>query len=205
LDVYILNNFTFMQFKESRIRGVIVIIPRIFSDERGLFFESYNQKEFEENNIPFDFVQDNQSFSIKGTLRGLHFQKAPFAQGKLVRVITGKVLDVVVDMRPDSATFGQYETFILDGLSNQLLYIPEGFAHGFLALEDTILSYKCTQLYNKTSESGVSWNDPQLGIEWGILDPIVSEKDQLLPNFQDVVNNIISTVDALDKSDSFSH
>ncbi|MES2732395.1 MAG: dTDP-4-dehydrorhamnose 3,5-epimerase [Bacteroidota bacterium] len=194
-----------MQFKESRIAGVIEIIPRIFTDERGLFFESYNQKEFEDNKLPFAFIQDNQSFSVKGTLRGLHFQNSPFAQGKLVRVITGKVLDVAVDMRPDSATFGQHETFILDDLSNKLLYIPEGFAHGFLALEDSILSYKCTQLYNKASESGISWNDPQLGIQWGIDNPIVSEKDQLLPTFQDFVGTINPAIEAWNKRNSISH
>jgi dTDP-4-dehydrorhamnose 3,5-epimerase len=173
-----------MQFKESFIKGLIAINPRIFADERGAFFESYNQKVFEENGLPFAFVQDNQSFSVKGTLRGLHFQKAPYAQGKLVRVVTGKVLDVAVDIREDSPTFGQHETFILDGQTHQMLYIPEGFAHGFLALEDSIFSYKCTNLYNKNAESGIYWNDPSLRIDWGIKSPLVSEKDQLLPSFQ---------------------
>ena len=180
------KNFRAMQVKESFIQGLVEITPRIFADERGIFFESYNQQMFEKHGLPSVFVQDNQSFSVKGTLRGLHFQTDPFAQGKLVRVISGKVLDIAVDIRPESATFGQHASFILDGQSNQMVYIPQGFAHGFLALEDTILSYKCTQLYNKTCESGIIWNDPQLNIQWGIAHPIVSDKDQLLPRFQSI-------------------
>ncbi len=173
-----------MQFRESFIKGLITITPRIFADERGAFFESFNQKVFEEHGLPFAFLQDNQSFSVKGTLRGLHFQKAPYAQGKLIRVITGKVLDVAVDIREGSPTFGQHETFILDGQAHTMLYIPEGFAHGFLALEDSIFSYKCTNLYNKNAESGIYWNDSSLHIDWGIESPLVSEKDQLLSSFQ---------------------
>ena len=176
-----------MQVKESFIQGLIEITPRIFADERGIFFESYNQQTFDKQGLPSVFVQDNQSFSVKGTLRGLHFQTDPFAQGKLVRVISGRVLDIAVDIRPESATFGQYASFILDGQSNQMVYIPQGFAHGFLALEDTILSYKCTHLYNKACESGIIWNDPQLNIQWGIENPIVSDKDQLLPRFQSIL------------------
>lgn len=177
-----------MQIKESFIRGLFEITPRIFADERGIFFESYNQHAFEKLGLPSAFVQDNQSFSVKGTLRGLHFQTEPSAQGKLVRVISGKVLDVAVDIRPESATFGQHASFVLDGQSNQMVYIPEGFAHGFLALEDTILSYKCTQSYNKACESGIHWRDPQLNIQWGIAQPIVSEKDQVLPSFQSLLD-----------------
>ncbi len=177
-----------MQFKQTRIKGLIEIIPRLFEDERGVFFESYQQKAFAEHGIPFHFVQDNQSFSHKGVLRGLHFQKPPFSQGKLVRVITGKALDVAVDLREDSPTFGQHELFVLDADFNNMVYVPEGFAHGFLALEDTILQYKCTNYYHKASEGGVHWNDPQLNIAWNIDHPIVSEKDQVLPVLEQFIN-----------------
>jgi len=173
-----------MQFRNTPIAGLIEIIPRTFADERGIFFESYHKDLFASNGIPFHFVQDNQSFSGKGVLRGLHFQKPPFAQGKLVRVITGQALDVAVDLREDSPTFGQYETFLLTDQLHNMVYVPEGFAHGFLALEDTILQYKCTNIYNKASEGGIIWNDPQLNIAWGIAEPIVSEKDMQLPAFE---------------------
>lgn len=176
-----------MKFIESSIKGLIEIEPRIFSDERGLFFESYNKSVFEKNGVAVDFVQDNQSYSVAGTLRGLHFQRAPFAQGKLVRVITGKVLDVVVDLREGSSTFGQYDTFVLDAQKQNMLYVPEGFAHGFLALEDSIFHYKCTNLYHKASESGIIWNDPELNINWGITNPLVSEKDEQLPTFKESI------------------
>ena len=182
-----------MQFYSSDIQGLIEIVPRIFTDERGIFFESHNQKVFEENNLPIAFVQDNQSFSVKGTLRGLHFQRPPYAQGKLVRAIRGKILDVAVDMRPASPTFGQHATFVLDGNAHRMLYIPEGFAHGFLALEDSIVTYKCTQLYHKASEGGVVWNDPQLNVRWGIAEPIVSEKDQLLPTLREYIEELTSS------------
>ncbi len=174
-----------MQFRHTSLAGLIEFIPRIFEDDRGFFFESYHQKLFTENGIPFNFVQDNQSFSKKGVLRGLHFQKLPFAQGKLVRVITGKALDIAVDLREDSPTFGQHEAFMLDSKLNNMVYIPEGFAHGFLALEDTILQYKCTNVYNKSAEGGLIWNDPQLNIQWGIEAPLVSEKDVILPTLSE--------------------
>jgi len=173
-----------MQFIHSRIKGLVEVKPRVFADERGFFFESYHQKAFTEHEIPPSFVQDNQSFSHKGVLRGLHLQRAPFAQGKLVRVITGRALDVAVDVREGSPTFGQYETFVLDARENNMVYIPEGFAHGFLALEETILQYKCTNFYNKAAESGIRWDDPRLGIDWGISRPLVSEKDQVLPTLE---------------------
>jgi dTDP-4-dehydrorhamnose 3,5-epimerase len=176
-----------MIFKTTNIEGLIEIFPRILEDERGIFFETFQQKLFHENGIPVEFVQDNQSFSRKGVLRGLHFQKKPYEQGKLVRVITGKVLDIAVDMREDSATFGKYMGVILDSRLNNMLYVPEGFAHGFVALEDSIFSYKCTNFYNKAAESGIIWNDKQLNIDWGISNPVVSEKDQALPLFREVV------------------
>ena len=175
-----------MQVRQTAIEGLIELIPRIFEDERGHFFESYNKPLFVSLGLPMDFVQDNQSFSVKGVLRGLHMQNAPFAQGKLVRVLTGQVLDVAVDLRPDSPTFGQYETFLLDARLANMAYIPEGFAHGFVALEDSIFSYKCTNVYNKASETGILWSDPDLNINWGVSNPIISEKDQELKLIRDV-------------------
>jgi dTDP-4-dehydrorhamnose 3,5-epimerase len=172
-----------MQFEESFIKGLYHITPRLFKDERGFFFESYNEEVFRKNGIEANFVQDNQSYSVKGVLRGLHFQKEPYAQGKLVRVITGKALDVVVDLRAGSPTFGKHETFLLEADKNNMVYVPPGFAHGFVTYEETIFFYKCTNLYNKESESGLLWNDPALGIDWGITNPIVSDKDQVLPQF----------------------
>jgi dTDP-4-dehydrorhamnose 3,5-epimerase len=161
---------------------VVEIIPRIFEDERGYFFESYNKSVFHSNGILEEFVQDNQSFSRKGVLRGLHFQKEPYAQGKLVKVSLGKVLDVVVDIRKGSPTLGQHAKFLLEAHKNNMLYIPPGFAHGFVTLEDAIFTYKCTNLYHKESEGGVLWNDPEIGIDWTISNPIVSGKDlQLKP------------------------
>ena len=175
-----------MQVLPTAIEGLIELIPRVFEDERGHFFESYNKQLFASLGLPMEFVQDNQSFSVKGVLRGLHMQNGSFAQGKLVRVISGQVLDVAVDLRPDSPTYGQYETFLLDAKLANMAYIPEGFAHGFVALEDSVFSYKCTNVYNKASESGIIWNDPDLNIDWGITNPIVSEKDQELKLLRDV-------------------
>ncbi|MCF0074778.1 dTDP-4-dehydrorhamnose 3,5-epimerase [Dyadobacter sp. CY261] len=181
-----------MQIKETSIAGLVEILPRVFEDDRGMFFESYNVEAFIKLGLPVNFVQDNQSFSKKGVVRGLHFQNAPFGQGKLVRVISGKVLDVAVDIRPDSPTFGKHEVFELSGERNNMAYIPEGFAHGFVALEDSIFSYKCTNLYSKESESGILWNDPDLNIDWGISDPIVSKKDLILPTFRSLFGELIN-------------
>jgi dTDP-4-dehydrorhamnose 3,5-epimerase len=169
-----------MDFIKTSLAGVIEIYPKIFEDERGYFFESYNKTQFNLNGISEEFVQDNQSFSIKGVLRGLHFQREPFAQGKLVKVSLGKVIDVVVDIRKDSPTYGQHAKFILDASKNNMLYVPPGFAHGFVTLSDAIFTYKCTNLYHKESEGGVLWNDPDLQIDWEVANPIVSSKDTLL-------------------------
>ena len=136
-----------MVFKQTSIEGLIEIYPRIFEDERGHFFESYQLETFTENGIPFEFVQDNQSFSSAGVLRGLHYQNKPFAQGKLVRVILGKAIDVAVDLRPDSPTFGKYEKFLLDATLQNMVYIPEGFGHGFAALENCVFTYKHLYIY----------------------------------------------------------
>lgn len=174
-----------MEFKITSIEGLIEIFPRVFEDERGYFFESYQYEAFKKNGISEVFVQDNQSFSTKGVLRGLHLQNTPYAQGKLVRVISGKVLDVAVDIRPNSSTYGKYQSFVLSAEKQNMVYVPPGFAHGFVTLEDAIFSYKCTNYYNKASESGIIWNDADLGIDWGIAHPNVSEKDEELPTFKE--------------------
>lgn len=174
-----------MEFIKTAIEGLIEIKPRVFKDERGYFFESFRKELFAENGITEDFVQDNQSYSTKGVLRGLHLQRDPFAQGKLVRVIQGKVLDVAVDLRPGSPTFGKHETLVLDTIQNNMFYVPPGFAHGFITLEDAIFSYKCTNNYNKASESGIIWNDTDLSINWQLENPIVSEKDIELPSYKE--------------------
>lgn len=173
-----------MNITSTLLKDVYIITPAVYTDERGCFFESFNELTWQNKGLPSSFVQDNQSFSYKGVLRGLHFQTGDFAQGKLVRVIKGKVLDVAVDIRPESLTFGQYEFFELDESSPRMVYIPEGFAHGFLALEDSIFSYKCTAGYHKASEGGILWNDPTLKIQWPIAAPIVSDKDKELPTFE---------------------
>lgn len=173
-----------MEFIKTPLEGVFLIQPRVFEDERGYFYECYSKKMFEQHNIFVDFVQDNQSLSQKGVLRGLHFQNPPFAQGKLVRVIQGAVLDVALDIRKNSATYGQSYSVRLDEKNKSMLWVPEGFAHGFLTLEDhTIFHYKCTNIYNKESEGSVLWNDPALGIDWGIENPVLSAKDQVSPRF----------------------
>ena len=168
-----------MEIVKIPIEGPLLIKPKVFSDRRGYFFESWSKLIFEKEGLNLDFVQDNQSLSKKGVLRGLHFQNPPFAQGKLVSVISGSVLDVVVDIRKDSATYGQYFSVTLGQESKTFFWIPPGFAHGFVALEDnTILCYKCTEFYNKESEDSLFWNDKDLNIDWGVVNPIVSEKDQ---------------------------
>ena len=175
-----------MQFKPHQISGLIECIPTKFEDERGVFYESYNQKRFADNGISEDFVQDNYSWSKKGVVRGLHFQYAPHAQGKLVRCMTGKVIDVVVDIRKDSPTYGQHEKFILDSAIGNMLYVPAGFAHGFVALEETIFVYKCTEYWHKASESGIIYNDVDLNIDWEEKNPVVSSKDLVLPKFVEI-------------------
>jgi dTDP-4-dehydrorhamnose 3,5-epimerase len=179
-----------MNFKPYQpILGLVEIFPRIFNDDRGMFFESFNQKAFNDFGILENFVQDNQSFSIKNVVRGLHFQNPPFAQGKLVRVISGSVVDVVVDIRRQSPTYGQHAKFLLDEKLGNMVYVPPGFAHGFVALEDSIFSYKCTNLYNKAAESGIIWNDATLNIDWEVSSPIVSAKDIELLGFNNFVSD----------------
>lgn len=169
-----------MQVIPTEFEGLYIIQPKCFEDERGYFFESYNENEFKKAGLHLNFVQDNQSLSQKGVLRGMHFQNPPFAQGKLVRVIKGAVLDIVVDIRKKSPTFGKHFALELNEQNKTMLYIPEGFAHGFLTLQDnTIFFYKCTNFYNKAAEDCILWNDPALNINWGISNPLVSEKDSL--------------------------
>lgn len=178
-----------MELISTPIEGLVVLQPRVFSDDRGYFFESYNRQAFEKLGLNYDFVQDNQSFSRKNVLRGLHFQYRPFAQAKLVRVITGAVLDVAVDLRRDSPTFGQHYAVKLTGENKTMLLIPDGFAHGFATLEDnTVFSYKCSNYYDKASEDCILWNDPDLGIDWGVSTPVISEKDSQGKPFKAITN-----------------
>jgi dTDP-4-dehydrorhamnose 3,5-epimerase len=168
-----------MEVIETYIKGLFVIKPKVFEDARGYFFESFNNALFEKAGLHLNFVQDNQSLSQKGVLRGLHLQNPPHAQGKLVRVITGAVYDVAVDIRKNSPTFGKYFALELSGKNKWMMYIPEGFAHGFLTLEDnTVFSYKCTNYYHKAAEDCLLWNDPAIGINWNAENPLLSEKDK---------------------------
>ncbi len=179
-----------MNFKETKLKGCFILEPKIFKDERGYFMESFNEKTFSEGiGQKVTFVQDNQSFSTKGVLRGLHYQTGEHAQAKLVRVLQGEVLDVAVDLRPESPTYGQYESVVLTGENQTQFFIPRGFAHGFLVLSDTAtFFYKCDNLYNKESEGGLMYNDPTVNINWNFPSEelIISEKDQVLPNLENI-------------------
>lgn len=175
-----------MEIKDYPIAGVVEVTPRIFADDRGAFLETFSAKLFAEAGITESFVQDNLSVSKKGVLRGLHFQKPPFAQAKLVSVVVGRALDVIVDLRTGSATYGQHVSCILDAQKRNVFFVPIGFAHGFVALEEgTVFSYKCSAYYNKESEGGLLWNDPALNIQWGIDQPLVSDKDEILPTLEE--------------------
>lgn len=177
-----------MKFIETKIKDLIIIEPVVFGDDRGYFFESYIQKKFKGNLGNISFVQDNESKSFKGVLRGLHFQKPPFEQAKLVRCIKGKVLDVAVDIRKESKTFGKYLTVELSEENKRQLFIPRGFAHGFLALSDyAIVTYKVDNVYAPKYDAGIKWNDKELNIDWEIDDSqvLVSEKDSNLPYLTD--------------------
>lgn len=172
-----------MKITETALPGVLIIEPRRFGDERGFFMESWNARTFDEHGLSHDFVQDNHSRSQKGVLRGLHFQKAN-PQGKLVRVTRGRVFDVAVDIRPRSATYRQWVGVELSERSPAMFYVPEGFAHGFLTLEDdTDFLYKCTTFYDASDEGSVIWNDPEIGIDWPLdgIEPSLSAKDAAAP------------------------
>ena len=177
-----------MKFIKTDIPGLVVIAPTVFGDARGYFLESYNKKAFEENIGSVNFVQDNESKSSKGVLRGLHFQKPPFDQAKLVRCVEGEVLDVAVDIRKNSPTFGSHISVILSGDNKRQVFIPRGFAHGFVVLsESAIFSYKVDNWYAPEYEAGIHWNDNKLNIHWGIdqKEVVVSEKDAKLPKFSE--------------------
>lgn len=169
------------------IKGLYVIEPTVFKDERGYFVETYNQNDFKEAGLDMVFVQDNQSMSVKGVLRGLHYQKQ-YPQGKLVRAIRGTVFDVAVDLRADSETYGKWFGVVLSAENKKQFYIPEGFAHGFLVLSDEEFAYKCTDFYHPGDEGGLAWDDPEIGVEWPIeegMELIISEKDQKWGGFKD--------------------
>jgi dTDP-4-dehydrorhamnose 3,5-epimerase len=177
-----------MRIETVAIEGLCIIHPQVFTDERGYFFESWSRKKFEELGITCDFVQDNQSLSSRNVLRGLHFQTPPFAQAKLVRVIKGAVLDVAVDIRKGSPTFGKHFSIELTEANKLMFYIPAGFAHGFVTLaDDTVFSYKCSNYYNKESDRTLLFNDPQLAIDWKTNHPVISEKDRMGSLLKDLV------------------
>ena len=176
-----------MKIEKTSIDGLLIIYPQVFGDDRGYFMEAFNKKKLADFIGNYEFIQDNQSLSQKGVVRGLHFQSPPFDQGKLVRVIKGSVNDVVVDIRKNSSTYGKYFKIKLSESNFKILWVPPGFAHGFETLEeDTIFSYKVTNEYNKESEGSILWNDKTLNIEWETKNPVVSEKDsnsELFKNF----------------------
>lgn len=175
-----------MEIEVTPLEGLSIIKPNVFEDQRGYFFESYNREVFLKHGLDLNFVQDNESMSKKGVLRGLHFQNPPYAQGKLVRVIRGSVRDVAVDIRKGSPTYGKWHSVVLTDKNKWMYWIPEGFAHGFVTLEEsTVFFYKCTNVYNKESEGCIRWNDPLLNIDWGISDPIVSDRDNNAPFFNE--------------------
>jgi dTDP-4-dehydrorhamnose 3,5-epimerase len=183
-----------MPFHTTDIPGLLVFEPKVFEDERGYFFESYNEQLFSMEGVSMRFVQDNQSSSVYGVIRGLHYQLAPYAQTKLVRVLSGSVLDVAVDIRRNSPTYGKVFSIELSGTNKKQLLIPKGFAHGFSVLsEQAEVMYKCDAFYNKASEAGIRYNDSSLAIDWQVPEAaaIVSDKDQQLPSLSDCQNNFV--------------
>ena len=179
-----------MEFIKTTLKDARIIKPQVFGDNRGFFLESYSKKKFEKEGIEAEFVQDNHSKSEKkGTLRGLHFQLPPYVQTKLIRVISGKILDVIVDLRRDSETFGKWEAFELSAENFQMLFVPRGFAHGFITLENnTEVLYKADNFYEPDFEGGIAWNDPDLKINWPLENPILSERDAKWPNLKNFDN-----------------
>ncbi|KKP78273.1 MAG: dTDP-4-dehydrorhamnose 3,5-epimerase [Candidatus Moranbacteria bacterium RIFOXYA12_FULL_35_19] len=179
-----------MEFIKTTLKDAYIIKPQVFGDHRGFFLESYSKKKFEEAGIKNEFVQDNHSRSEKkGTLRGMHFQAPPYAQAKLIRVVSGKILDVIIDLRRGSETFGKWETFELSAENFQMLFVPKGFAHGLMTLEDnTEVLYKADNFYEPNSEGGIAWNDPDLKINWPLENPILSERDTKWPTLKNLDN-----------------
>lgn len=183
-----------MPFIETGFTGLKIFEPKVFTDSRGYFFEVFNEQSFHDAGIDVHFVQDNESKSQRGVLRGLHYQLNPMAQAKLVRVVEGEVLDVVLDIRKGSPTFGKSYSLVLTGENKKQLFIPRGFAHGFSVLSEIVIfQYKCDNFYSKESEGGIMFNDSVLNIDWGINlnEAIVSDKDKVLPLFKDCVNNFV--------------
>jgi len=178
-----------MKIMPTRLPDVLLIEPTVFSDSRGHFFEAYHQEKFREAGVSETFVQDNESYSVQGTLRGLHYQRPPNAQGKLIRVLEGEIFDVCVDIRKESATYGQWVGDTLSQDNKKMLYVPPGFAHGFYVKSDFArILYKCTSLYDPASEGAILWSDPEIGIDWPILsgtEPVLSEKDAGAAGFGD--------------------
>jgi dTDP-4-dehydrorhamnose 3,5-epimerase len=189
-------NFNSMKVTETFIPGLFVVEPVVFEDPRGYFFESYQKIRYNDNGLNASFIQDNESKSVRGVIRGLHYQLDPYSQAKLVRVIEGRVFDVAVDLRKGSPAFGKWFGIELAGTDKKQLYIPRGFAHGFSVLSETaVFTYKCDNFYNKQAERSVSINDPFLGIDWklGSLEPLISEKDLKAPCFENGEMNFIYT------------
>ncbi|EPF16016.1 dTDP-4-dehydrorhamnose 3,5-epimerase [Cedecea davisae] len=180
-----------MNVIKTKLDGVLIIEPKVFGDERGFFYETFHAERYKRIGINEDFVQDNRSRSSKGVLRGLHFQKNK-PQGKLVTVTSGEVFDVAVDLRPNSRTFGQYESILLSGENKIQFYVPPGFAHGFCVLSDSAdFQYKCTDFYDPSDEGGVLWNDETINIQWPIKNPNLSAKDKVLPTLKEIQNNLL--------------
>lgn len=182
-----------MEIVNTGIEGLAQLIPRTYHDTRGWFFEFYKSSRLKEITGGLEFLQDNISFSKKNVVRGLHLQLAPSAQAKLVTVISGRVLDVVVDMRSNSPTFGQSFQLELSSETKNMLFVPEGFAHGFSALEESIFVYKCSKEYNSANETGIIWNDPDLNIDWKVTNPILSDKDRQLPTFRELTKKSLNS------------
>jgi len=183
-----------MNITPTTIEGVLIIEPNVFEDNRGFFMETYNQNRYIKAGINRAFVQDNLSYSVKGTIRGLHYQTR-YPQAKLVQVITGEIFDVAVDIRIDSPTFGQWIGFHLSDRNKRQLFIPEGFAHGFCVLSKTAyLSYKCSDFYQADDEGGILWSDPEIGIEWPVENPIISEKDNNHPNLSELSDDRLPVI-----------
>ena len=178
-----------MELMKTKLDGVIIVVPKVFGDHRGFFMENWSKRVFEEAGLYYDFVQDNHSSStVKGTLRGIHFQRGEKAQAKLVRCVRGAVLDVAVDLRPLSPTYKQWVAVELSEENKKQLLIPRGFGHGFVTLTDEVeFLYKADNYYAPEADGGIRWNDPELGVEWGITDPVLSQKDANAPFFKDAV------------------
>ena len=184
-----------MQVNQTGIQGLVEILPQVYEDNRGWFLEFYKEESYKPKGITDRFTQENLSFSKKGVVRGMHFQYPPYEQAKLVSVLKGKVLDVVIDLRKGSKTFAHVYTCLLDSDKHNQLMVPEGFAHGFAALEDSLFLYKTSNAYNREAEGGIVWNDPQLNIQWPFPNPIISEKDRNLPTLEELLRKSLISRD----------